>query len=489
MEAKPLAWGLAALVVLGLFVGGAGVIALCRGSRGRASFYLVFALLALGFSGGVAWKYWPLLSQLWQEDMDDPEAQARLGTKTLGGERGGPTDDWPQWRGPRRDGLSAETGLLTDWPRGGPRRVWRVQVGGGYSSPSIAGGRVYVTDKEGNEERVRCLEASSGKELWSHAYEVKYAGMDPGYAKGPRATPTIHDGRVYTLGATGIFLCLEAAPKDGKARLLWRHNLLNEYEAKLPKWGVASSPLVVDDLVIVQPGGKKGSVVAFDRVSGEQKWAALDDLSGYSSPVFTSAAGVRQVVCFTAQRMVGLRVEDGDLLWQFKWLTPNEANIATPIIADDYVFLSSDYGTGCALLELKAKGDGGVSARPVFVRRNKLMRNQFSTCVLHDNHLYGFDVSGYGGSGKLTCLDVRTFKEKWSERGSEKGCLLFADGHLLVLSEEGVLSLVEATPDGYRKKASVEVLDSSQCWALPALAGGRLYLRDNKNLVCLELKK
>jgi outer membrane protein assembly factor BamB len=483
--------GLIALAVLGLFVAGAGVLTLRKGGRpAQGAFFVLFGLVALGFAGATGWHNWPLIMQLFQQDVDDPEAQARLRTKTLGGDRGGPADDWPQWRGPHRDGISADTGLLTEWPKDGPRRVWRAPIGGGYSSPSVAGGRVYVTDKQGSEERVRCLDANRGKERWSYAYEVDYTGMDPGYAKGPRATPAIHDGRVYTLGASGVFLCLEAAPQGDRARLLWRHDLLSKYQAKLPKWGVASSPLVVGGLIIVQPGGNKGSVVAFDRVTGQEKWTALDDSSGYSSPVAATAAGAPQVICFTARRMVGLRVEDGGLLWEFGWRTPNDANIATPLVADDYVFLSSDYGAGCALLELKAQGDGGVSARPVFVRRNKVMRNQSSTCVLHNNHLYGFDVAGYGDRVFLRCVDVRTFEEKWNEPFvKDKASLLFADGHLLVLTEEGVLSLVEATPAGYRKKASAEVLDGSQCWALPALAGGRLYLRDNKYIVCLEMKK
>jgi outer membrane protein assembly factor BamB len=355
----------------------------------------------------------------------------------------------------------------------------------------VAGGRVYVTDKKGNEERVLCLDAGSGKELWSYRYAVDYdkpSGLDNRFKSGPRATPTVHDGRVYTVGTTGVLLCLKAAPADGKAHLLWRHDLLSKYDAPLPKWGVACSPLVEGALLIVQPGGKRGSVVAFDRATGEEKWTALDDPSGYSSPVAGAGAGVPQLVCFTAKRMVGLRPGDGRLLWQYLWVTRYDANIATPVVADNYVFLSSDYSHGCALLELETRGEA-LSPREVAVRNNKLMRNQFSTCVLYDNHLYGFDVSGAGGEGTLRCVDVRAFEEKWSTRELEKGCLLYADGHLLVLTEAGELALVEATPDGYRKKALAEVLNGEQCWALPALAGGRLYLRDNKNVICLDLKK
>src|SRR5262245_25458198 len=309
------------------------------------------------------------------------------------------------------------------------------------------------------------------------------------YNAGPRATPTVHDGRVYTVGATGVFLCLETAPAGGKAKLLWRHDLMKEFNARTPRWGVACSPLIVGDLVIVQPGGTKGSIAAFNRRTGEREWTALEDPSGYSSPVFATAAGVRQVICFTARRMVGLRPADGSLLWEYDWATQYDANIATPIVAGDYVFLSSDYQSGCALLELSPDGDG-VKAKPVYVRRDKVMRNQFSTCVRHGDYLYGFDVVGHGGEvGHLKCINLRTFKEEWEAKDLQKGCLLYADGHLLVLTERGDLALVEATPKEYRRKTRATVLGRRETWALPALAGGRLYLRDNEKLLCLDLKK
>lgn len=484
MDTMLLVVGLIVLALLGLFVAGTGARLLRRGGGpARGTFFVVFGLLALGLAGGLGWMNWPLIVQLFQPDEDDPEAQERLGPKTLGGDAPDASkDEWPQWRGYRRDGISGETGLLTAWPRGGPRRLWRTRVGGGFSSPSVAGGRVYVTDKKGDEERVLCLDAENGKEVWAYRYAVDYAGLAREYARGPRATPTVHDGRVYTVGATGVFLCLEA-PKDGNPKLLWRHDLLGMFDAKLPEWGVASSPLVEGDLVIVQPGGSRGSIAAFDRVTGTLKWTALKDASGYSSPVAATAAGERQIVCFTARKMVGLRPGDGTLLWEYAWSTRYNANIATPVVDDNYVFLSSDYNAGCALLELQPGTQGGVRVRPVFVRRNKLMRNHFSTCILRNSHLYGYD------NDTLTCVDVKARAVKWSERGLEKGCVLYADGHLLVLTQGGLLVLAEATPDGYNKKAEAEVLDSGPCWALPALAGGRLYLRDNEHVVCLDLKR
>ncbi len=485
------------LVVLGLFIAGAGLVALRRGKTpGRGLCQLVLGLAAVGAAGATAWHYRQSVEQFFLEDADpDPEARAalqnaQLEAASLPAASGIEAEDWPQWRGPLRDGISRAKGLLKDWPAAGPPVAWRQSIKGGYSSVAVAGGLLYVTDRDGTQERVLCLEAATGKELWVHRYEADYRKLSGGnsYGAGPRATPTVADGRVYTVGATGIFLCLEARPVGGQPTVFWQHDLLAEFDARLPNWGVACSPLVEGNLVCVQPGGDKGSVAAFDRISGERVWTALSDVSGYSSPVAVTAAGVRQIICFTGKRVAGLRAGDGQLLWDFAWSTPYDCNVATPIIADDYVFISSDYSSGCALLQLSPDGQG-VQAKRVFVRRNKLMRNQFSTSVLVDGHLYGFDVSGHGGQGALKCVDLRTFEEKWAARDlRDKGCLLYAGGQLLVLTEGGELALVDATPEAFHKKAQVRVLDGSDCWAAPALAAGRLYLRSNRELVCLDLR-
>jgi outer membrane protein assembly factor BamB len=392
-----------------------------------------------------------------------------------------PAGEWPQWRGPRRDGISNETGLRTDWKTIPPQTVWKRPLGGGYSSIAISGGRLYTMDKKGKEERVLCLDPATGNEIWVHQYPVNYAGMS--YPTGPRATPTVSDGCVYTVGAAGTMLCLDARPSDGKARVLWQHDLISEFAAHLPSWGVACSPLIDGDLVCVQPGGEKGSIVAFDRRTGQVAWHALSEVSGYSSPVAATPVGVHQIICFTGVGVVGLRAADGNQLWYYPWSTANYGNIATPIVAVDYVFISSAYGTGCALLHV-SRAKEGVEVDPVYVKRNKLMRNHHSTSVLHDDYLYGFD------DGILKCVDLRRGEERWSGRGVGKGCVLYADGHLIVLSEDGTLSLVEATPAGFREKGKMQkILQGSDCWSLPALAGGRLYLRDHNQLICLDVRK
>lgn len=480
------------LCVFGLYFAGAGVIALLRSSRpGRSLFQVFLGLFALGLTGFVFVKNRPTFMHVFQSDyLADAERLEQLRSAKLTSDAAPASPgEWPQWRGVHRDGIATEVGLRTIWPAKGPPVLWRRPIHGGYSSIAVANGRLYTMDRVESQERVICLDASSGKDVWVHTYPVDYRGLD--YGSGPRATPTIHDGRVYTVGATGVMLCLEAAPADGQAKVLWEHDLLAEFRANRPIWGVASSPLIEGNLVCVQPGGTDGSVAAFERVSGQPLWKALADPSGYSSPVATTAAGVRQIVCFTGKGLTGLRPTDGGQLWYFPWETMHDCNVATPIVAGDYVFISSDYQAGCALLQLTADGQGGVRADPVYIRRDKLMRNHFSSCVLHEGYLYGFDVSGT--VGMLKCMDLRTdantAQEKWVTRDLRKGCVLYADGHLLVLTEDGKLALVEATPKQFTRKAQVDVLSGDQCWALPALANGRLYLRNDKEVVCLDLRK
>ncbi|MBI1918208.1 MAG: PQQ-binding-like beta-propeller repeat protein [Planctomycetes bacterium] len=472
-----------ALALLGLFLVGVGIVSLIRKGRSvRAPLYLLVGLLILGVAGGVTLSRWPFFRR--GDDVDDP-AVLKGAARTEEGRTAAEPGEWPQWRGYHRDGLSPEKGLLTAWPLKGPKEIWRKPLGGGYASLAVSGGRLYTMDRQDQQERVLCFEANTGKELWTYPYEGQYERINQ-RPVGPLATPTVHEGRVYTVGASGVFLCLKAVPKGSKGEVLWRSDLMHDFGAKPPQWGVACSPLVEGDHVIVQPGGREGSIVAFDRKTGKPAWTALDDASGYSSPVAATAAGVRQIICFTGKGMVGLRVSDGGLLWQYPWATQFGANVATPLVAGDLVFLSSDYNMGCALLRLARDGDG-VKVREARVRRNKLMRNHHSDCILVDDHLYGFDVGGQRTF--LRCVKLDTFEEKWATEELEKGCLLYADGHLLVLTQSGVLALVEATPTGFHKKAEVQVLQEPSCWALPALAGGRLYLRDNEKLLCLDLKQ
>ncbi len=410
----------------------------------------------------------------------DTEAFEKIGGQTiaLAPPNG---DDWPQWRGIHRDGIGKAPGMLTDWNKTAPKQLWTAPCGGGFGSLAVSAGNVYLQDFVNGQERIVCLDAKTGHETWNYAYPVSYDGFKRGYATGPRATPTIHDRRIYTLGATGRFLCLEAA--NDKPKVIWEHDLTSEFDAELPAWGFASSPLIEGDLVIVQAGGRKGTVVAFNRDSGERVWTALEEPTGYSSPMAATLAGVRQIVAFTGSRLVGLNAADGSALWAFNWPTEFDANIATPIIAGDFIFISSGYNAGCALLKISKIGEQ-FQVEEVFVKRNKLMRTHHMTCVLSDGHVYGFD----DGREELTCLDLNTATAKWKSNKIAKGCLILAEGNLIVLGKDGTLALVEATPAEFRLKGQLKhVLDGDQCWALPALANGRLYLRDAEKVVCLQL--
>lgn len=465
-------WLLVVVAVIGAFM---LAIAFMRGRSNRKQALIpgLIGIAAIGLVAIVLIKNPQILA-------GDTEAFEKIGGQAiaLAPPR---ADDWPQWRGSNRDGVGKAPGMLTDWKQTPPKQLWTAPCGGGFGSLAVTGGRVYFQDFKDGQERVVCLDAATGQEKWAHSYPVSYDGFKRGYATGPRATPTVHGSRIYTVGATGTFLCLEA-PGD-QPKVIWQHDLMKEFDAELPVWGFASSPLIEGDLVIVQAGGNRGTVVAFHRVSGEKVWATLGELTGYSSAMAATLAGERQIVAFTGSRLVGLLPADGGELWAFDWQTDFYANIATPIIAGDFIFISSGYNAGCALLKITNQG-GQFKAEKVFVKRNKLMRTHHMTCVLKDGYAYGID----DGRNELTCVDLKTAKPTWQSNKLGKGCLILAEGRLIVLSQDGALSLVEATPEEFRLKGTIKgVLQGEQCWALPALANGKLFLRDGEKVVALEL--
>lgn len=380
---------------------------------------------------------------------------------------------WPGWRGPLRDAVSRELGLLTDWPTEGPAVVWKAPAGTGYSSMAVAGGRLFTMLRRGDDEQIVCLDTKTGEQRWLYGYPIQY---NNGYGGGPRSTPTVAGERVYAVGATGILSCLDA--QTGKK--VWDHDLLREFNARNLQWGVSFSPLVDGNLVYAIPGGAGGnSLAAFDKGDGHLVWHSGDDPAGYSSPILTAAAGVRQLLCFTGTALVSANPETGQLFWRLPWDTDHMANIATPLVRGDYVFISSGYGKGCALLKIAATG-GKVEARPVY--KTNEFRDHHSGSVLWGEHIYGFDEH------RLTCLDFREGTVRWQKSGLGQGTLLVADGHLVILSENGKVVLAEANPEGYREKASFK-FSGPRCWTLPVIADGRLYIRDEEKIVCYDLRK
>ena len=398
-------------------------------------------------------------------------------------ERSAEAKDWPQFRGPLRDGWSPGTDFRTNWQDAPPTVVWSKPCGGGYSSVAVVDGKLYTMDRDGGNERVRCLNAADGADLWIHEYPVDYGSLKTGYAAGPRATPTIHKNMLYAVGATGqmIALRLPATPGE-KPTVAWQRDLVDEYDAAVPTWGVACSPLVEGNLVIVQPGGPRGSVVAFDRTTGEPRWTCGTEPSGYSSPVAATLGGVRQIVAITGQSVQGINTDTGGLLWKHEWVTQHNGNIAMPVVVGDYVFVSSGYHKGCAALRIEVD-----KAKLVYFRPDKVMRNHHSTCVHKDGFVYGFDDS------KLACVNLRdgTVVKDWPpeevRNRVSKGSVALVGDSLLALTERGSLVLTNTDPKSFHLLGRLDnVLAGSECWAQPAVVNGKIYVRDATKIVCLD---
>jgi outer membrane protein assembly factor BamB len=380
--------------------------------------------------------------------------------------------DWPQFRGLQRDGVAREGGLLKAWPANGPRRLWKVAVGDGFSGIVVAGGRLFTLYGKGRDELAVAHDARTGKELWRARIDEKYES-DQGH--GPRSTPTVDGNRVFALSASGTLVALDAA----SGKMLWSRDLKRDFGAKPPGWGVSTSPLVEGNLLLVDAGGSAGkSAVALDKQTGKTVWTSQSDAAGYSAPIAITVGGVRQVLFFTGTALTALAPANGSLLWRVPWRTDWDVNAATPLfVAPDRLFVSSGYDTGSALLRIKA-GGGRASAEEVW--RSRGMKNTFSSSVLVGNHFYGFDNS------VLKSIAVATGKDAWRKSGLGHGSLIAVDGHLIVLSERGRLALVEANPAEYREKAAAEVL-SGKCWTAPTLANGRLYVRNEEEMLALDV--
>ena len=384
--------------------------------------------------------------------------------------------DWPQWRGPERNGISKETGLLKQWPVGGPQRLWRVtSLGAGYGSIATKGERIFVQMAVGRQSAVAALDRSNGRIVWSRA--LGNAGNND-RGPGPRSTPTIDGDRVYALTELGDLACLNIT--DGT--VVWQRNILRDFRAENINWHLSESPLVDGDRVIVTPGGRDASVVSLDKTTGKTIWTSrgLSDPAGYSSVIVADVGGVRTLMTFTAQAGVGIRASDGKPMWSYPRAANGIANIATPVFSNGRVFYTSGYDTGGALLRLTAQG-GEVKAAEAYFTRD--MKNHHGGVVLVEGYLYGFNDS------ILTAIHFETGKMAWRDRSVGKGSLTYADGHLYVLSESDHIALVEATPAGYREKGHFEIPDSGYpSWAHPVVSGGRLYLRNQSSLAAFDIK-
>lgn len=389
-------------------------------------------------------------------------------------------DDWPQWLGPQRNGVSAEKGLVDTFPKEGPKIHWQSEVGEGFSGPVISGEKLILFHRVGGEEIVECLNAASGKGLWKYSYPTDY--RDP-YSKGngPRSTPTIVGEKVVTVGADGTMHCLTI--KDGKK--VWSRSLVNEYKTPLGFFGIGPSPLVEQNLVLMNVGAKQAGIVAFDLDTGKEVWKATDHPGSYSSPTIATIDGTRVGVFFTRTGAVVLEPKSGKVLYQQRWRSRNDlsVNAATPLIVGNQAFFTASYETGALLLNLKK--DGAQEAWT----DEEILSSQYNTAISHEGHLYGFD--GRVDSRTLAtfrCFELKTKKIKWDKSEYGNGSMILADGKLIVLTESGELRLVAATPNAFRELARAPLLDAAPCRAQIALANGRLYARDQRKLVCVDLK-
>lgn len=408
-------------------------------------------------------------------------------------------DEWPQWRGPQRDGVWRETGVVDRFASPEIAIKWRVPIASGYCGPTVAAGRVYVSDrltKPTEAERIHCLEWQTGKTSWTHQYECKYEKF--GYTAGPRASILIEDGRAFSLGAAGHLVCLDAA----KGTVLWSHDLGREYKIRMPNWGIAAAPVIDDDLVIVQIGGEGDACLcAFEKRTGRLRWKALPDGACYAAPIVIDQAGMRVVVCQTGDRIVGVHARDGRLLWEYPF--PWESwpiGIATPVLHENHV-LVSDAHQGTVLLRLaqdKAAIDKVWHRNRKNVPDRKALHCLNSTPLVQGGHVYGAD-----GRGILHCLRLDTGQPKWEEKSIvPEGN--FATMHLVrngartwIFNERGELIIAELSPGGYRELSRAKLIEPTReqmpgrrggvTWSHPAFAYRHVFARSDKELVCADL--
>jgi outer membrane protein assembly factor BamB len=379
---------------------------------------------------------------------------------------------WTNFRGPKRDGKYDETTVSTNWPSGGLKQIWKQPVGVGHASFVVADGKAYTIEQRRGQEVVAAYDINTGRELWTQKWNAEF---NDSTGDGPRATPTWDNGRIYALGATGELRCLDAHTGS----VFWGKNILSDNQARNLPWAMAASPLIVDDKVIVLPGGANGkSVVAYNKMTGAPVWRVLNDTQAYVSPMLVDLGGRRQIVVVSASRVVGLAPEKGELLWEYPWDTDNGINVSQPIMVDrNRFFISSGYGKGAALVEVKGSGNS-LTASTVW--ENKNMKNKFNSSVLHNGYIYGLD------EGILVCLDVNTGERKWKEGRFGYGQIILTNGHLIVTSDQGEVALIKATPDKYTEVARFTAVQG-QTWNYPAIAGGRLLVRNSNEMAAYDL--
>ncbi|TAN36336.1 MAG: alcohol dehydrogenase [Verrucomicrobia bacterium] len=381
-----------------------------------------------------------------------------------------PAADWLQWRGPTRDGISAETTWSAQWPASGPAQHWKLNVGTGCSSVVVAQGRLFTMGNSNDTDTVYGLDAASGQALWKYAYPCP---LDPHlFEGGPGATPTVDGDHVYTLSRAGQLHCLQAAT----GKVLWAKQLVRDFGGKVPTWGYTGSPIALDNKLIFDLGAPDAATIALDKLTGNVLWKSGGKGASYGTLMPFTHAGKACLASFNAFGLIVRDAATGQELARYPWKTNYDINATTPIIAGDKIFISSGYNHGSALLQFS--GD-----KLTALWETKKMRNHFNSCVLWQNHLYGFDME------TLTCMNFATGEVVWKQTGLGKGSLMLADGKLIIQAERGDLVIAAASPVAFQEIARTKVLNG-RCWVVPVLANGRIYCKNNLgDLVCVSVTK
>lgn len=398
--------------------------------------------------------------------------------------------DWPQWRGPARNGMSSEEGLMDAWPEGGPRMAWKTSgLGAGFSSLAITGGRVFTLGDLGDSQYVIALD-KKGQHLWKRrigpAWQDRYAG--------PRGTPTIDGNRLYALGTEGLVVCLDTA--TGKVK--WQRSLPIDFGGKMmSRWKFSESPLIDGNRIVLTPGGDKAALVALDKRNGQEIWRTTlpnlgsngKDGAGYSSIIVSRGAGIQQYVQLMGRGVVGVEAATGKFLWGYNRVANGTANIATPIVNGSYVFASTGYGTGSVLLQI-LQADTGIKAEEIYFLEAKTLQNHHGGLILHEGYIY----TGTGHNrGLPICLEMKSGEVKWGpvrNAGKNSMAISYADGHLYLRYQNGLMLLVEANPEIYREKGSFMIPNVyTYSWSHPVISEGRLYLREQDNLMAYDIRK
>ncbi len=409
-------------------------------------------------------------------------------------------EDWPQWRGPTRDGVWTETGLLKKFDAPQIQRTWSVPIGPGYSGPTVADGRVFVTDRLAEPqqvERVLCFAEATGASLWKHTYPCEYTGI--GYTAGPRASVTIDGDRAYALGSMGHLHCLSAASGD----ILWKRELNEELPIRMPIWGIAAAPLIFEDLVILHIGGSNGAcILALDKLSGRERWRALDEKASYTAPILIQQAGRPVVIAWTGESLSGLSATSGEVFWRIPFPPIKmPIGIATPIVENNLVFVSSFYD-GALMVKLDQDRTAATklwSARGRSERQTEALQTIISTPLMIDGYIYGVD-----SYGELRCLDAQTGKRIWEDLTatpkSRWSTIHFVrqQDRIWMFNERGEVLIGQLAPTGFQEISRAKLLEPTTeqlrqrggvCWSHPAYANRHIFARNDKELVCASLKQ